>query len=86
VTERRYELTILIGPCSQEAAEDLLISLALNDEVNALGGAASMSVCNEDRIILYCLHGYALEDCPHECDLAATVDELALVIRSEEQA
>jgi hypothetical protein len=47
VNERRYILTFLIGPCTQDEAEDLLLDLSGLNGVRALGGAGSLASLEE---------------------------------------
>jgi IS1 family transposase len=47
MSDRRFELAILVGPCSEAAAEGLLLVLADHDGVRALDGSASMHPWDE---------------------------------------
>jgi hypothetical protein len=48
MSEKRYELTFLVGPCTQKEAEDLLVELSGLNGVRALGGAGSLTAYEED--------------------------------------
>lgn len=62
----------------REEHEELMAATAALQELRAEHAAV------ERDTRLYCLHGEPIGSCPHECELAATADDSAEIVRRHE--